>query len=370
MKKKIFKTTQDVFIQKDLFKDLNGRIEKFCLNSKVLFFVEPYYYLKYNKEILELKKYSLNFINVVIIKNYSEKFLNVVENYMDESVSLLLVLGEDNSFNFVKTLTIKNNTNTIFLSEKLNCNTIFSRFFHKNAEKQLIFHETLPASCVIIKEQEEKSNLFLANMCSYFANLVFYETENFLSTIFLNGKKIAFYFDKNNSLINNVIVNELNFQKNKINNNLLDEILFYSNIKNCMENKILISLIVLKLYRGFISKISFNNYNFKNYVESLSLFEDYSNSVVFNYLTAKLPKNEKVCYQIITARKFLLKNLDKSIEKIRLYCDYIKLINAEKFEKMRKSISINNILQGIKTTAKITKNETFLKIIDEFDLLI
>lgn len=366
MEKKVFKLTQNVFVQKNIFEKLNEKIEQLCLNSKVMFFVEPHLFLKYKKEIFELKKYSLNFISIIVLENFGEEMQRKILEKIDESVSLILALGGKNCFNFIKRITIKSNINSIFLSEDIATSSVFSPFCYTKNGNELIWRPSLPATYIVIKEPYKKNKF---QMYSYFANLLFYELENFLSSIFLKDKKINFYYDKNNSIINNIIVNELNFQKNSVNNNLLDEILFYSKQKNCCETKIILSLILLNLYRSFIAQLTFNNYGFKKYIDDICLLENYSNKTINCYLNYKLPV-EKIGYQIFTARKILLKKLDNCIERIRLYCDFMKLLEGSNFENMSKNININAILKGIKLTAKITKNKTFLKVIDEFNLLI
>lgn len=370
MEKKIFKRTQDVFIQKNLFERLNEKIEKLCLNSKVLFLIEPYYYMKYQKEIMELKKYSLNSINVVVLKNYSTKFLNQVINYLDESYSLLLVLGESECFNFAKRLAKVNNMNTFFLCEKRLFHDVFSPYFYENVNGKIVWNECLPPTFAMLKQENDCDILNQIDFCSYYSNSIFYGLENFLNSIFFNENQVKFYYNSNNYNLNNVIINELQFQKEKVKNNLLDEIIFYSKIKNSVENKFLIVSTLLCLYRSFISKVSFNNHNFKNVVGAREFLRPFGTKAVDMYLSRVMPDKEKICFQLFTAKKILLKKIDCVINKVKVMGGYMRLSKEGNFEKIRSNFNLKPILNGIKLTAKLSENNTFLKIIDEFDLLI
>lgn len=368
MDKKVFKRTQDILIKKDIFENLNEQIEKFCINSNVLFLVEPHLFQKYQMEILEIKKYSLNCINVMIIKNYSEKNLQEILNKLNETFSLLVCFGNNKSFNFAKRITIKNNINSIFLCENVEIKEILSGFCYKKVGNKLEFFKCLPTSLVIFKEEKDEKQNKLKYL-SYFSELIFYEVENFFSSVFFDEINFSFYFDQNNSLFNNYIINELNFQKNEVNLNLIDELIFYSKIKNSFENRILICLMLLSFYRGFVEKISFNNLGFNAFSNSISYLKNFENGVLSDYFNQTMPGKEKVCYQLFTVRKILLKKLDNSISEMKKYCGYMKLIDGERFNGLRKNFNYSKILNGIKTTAKVTNNKTFLKIIDNFGFL-
>lgn len=370
MEKKVFKRTQNIFVQKNIFDKLNEKIEKICLNSKVIFLVEPYYFLKYKQEIFELKKYSLNFINIIVIENCGDKFLNKIQNMIDESVSLLIVLGKDESFDFGKILTTKNNINSIFLCENCSFNAVLSGFCWQKREGFLAMKECLPPAFVVFKDISAESEIYNKCKCNYFSNLLFYNIENFLTSIFFDEKRINYYYDTEKTSLNNIIVNELFFQKNKINNTILREILFYSGLKSSSENNVLISLILLGIYRGFIAKLSFTNYKFKNYSESLNLLSKFDNSLTNRYLNEKNINRKRICYQIVTARNFLLNQLDKTIKGVKNYCNCLKLLDCTEFEKIQNNFNFEKILAGIKITAKVTQNKTFLKIIDEMDLFV
>lgn len=368
MEKKVFKKTQDVLIQKNIFDKLNEHIEKYCINSKVLFLVEPYLYQKYNKEILETKKYSLNNINVLIMKNSGANFFQHVLNLLNETFSLIVVLGDENTFNFAKKITIINNINTIFLCENIVSKQVFSPYFCENDKNKLVFKHSLPASLVVFKQQNStKKNMI--NFLSYFSELIFYDVENFFSSIFFDNKIISFYYDEKNSLLNNYIINELNFQKQNINFNLIDELIFYSKIKNSVENRVLINIMLLSLYRGFIEKISFNNFGFNSYSLSKSFLKNFENEALFNYYNKIMPDREKVCYQLFTVKKILLSKVDKCLKEIKKYCGYMKLYDGEKFKNLKEHYNYEKIMNGIKLTAKLTENNTFLKIIDNFGFL-
>ena len=94
MEKKINNFIKKIEIQKNCLDKLNKCIEEKCLNNGVLFIVDFLTFKHNSKKLEEIKKCSLNYIEIIVISNTSEYNIKKLENKINETFDLIVGIGE------------------------------------------------------------------------------------------------------------------------------------------------------------------------------------------------------------------------------------------------------------------------------------
>lgn len=110
MEKILNKYIKDIEIKENCLEKLNEKIEKYYINSRVLFIVDFLSYQNNYAMFKQIKNCSLNNVTVKVLYS-KEKCEKEIYNLLNETFSLIVGIGDFFTLMFVKNFAIKNNIN-------------------------------------------------------------------------------------------------------------------------------------------------------------------------------------------------------------------------------------------------------------------
>lgn len=257
MDKKLNKNIEEILIDDNILEKLNKTLEKKVLNSNVIIFIDFLTMQKYEGQIENLKKVSLNNLIIKVIKS-EQDFLNSDIN-LDETYGFVVGIGESSLLLQTQNYAIENNINYGFVNLFLLKLCIFGV---KTGEK-----EFFPPNFILIEKNillSKDKFLMLSDMFSYcylnsesvldFENKRLKEFSGQFKNIL--AEMFSCYNKENNflsceNLYSNFISTGIIIQKYKVKTNL-----FASNnsFKNFIAN-----FVILLCYKNIFSFINKNN---------------------------------------------------------------------------------------------------------------
>lgn len=334
MEKIINKYIKKIEVTKNCLDKLNNFIEEKCVNSKVLLIVD-FLTIKNNfLKLEEIKKCSLNHIEVFVLKNLDISQIYNIEKILNETYDLIVGIGEFKTIKFVENLAIKNKISYAVVNlfqlkceifyNSLNINKYFPPFF------VLIEQIVLNDDCLfdlycnffkysfIILENKLQNNLFLSFLNEYRKILNSLDEDNIYKKIIALGlilNKYNINYLTNNFIINNdfnelILANILNICYKNIFTNLNKNNLQFSRVyKNNLQTKLSFSDFNFDFYTFYLLSIKNDIINYcNNFDEVLNVF--------YNKLkTISIKKYYKLCKKINVNNLYinLVKNLNKNI---------------------------------------------------------
>lgn len=316
MEKIINKFIKDVEIYDDALDNLNKKIEENFINSKILFVVD---FLTYQKNYLrfeEIKKCSLNSIIIKVFYNF-KKAEKEYKLLLDETVSLVVGIGDFNAVNFTKEFAIKNNINFALVS----INNLKCEIFAKKSANLSQKTEISPIFILINKQTVTNKILFDLTTNLYKYNYILFDDKfNEIKKDYIN---IILGITKEN-IVNKIIAFGLIL--NKFN------ITYFLNSNNDFKNLLNTQLLIIT-YKNLFLNMNKNNLTKINSLNFLTRNE------IFSYINF----DEKFLRFYLLASKNIL--LTKAVNLFNLN---LKLINNLKqidiftFYKYSKYLKVDN----------------------------
>lgn len=339
MERMLNKEIKEIQISESCLDNLNKMIETYVVNCRVLFIVDFLTLKKYSNKLEEIKKCSLNNIEIKVLYN-NKVCENEINNFLDESFALIVGIGDFSTLKFVNMYAIKNNINFALVNLfSLKCE-IFTNFLSNFNEKDKNFPIFVLINKIYLND-EEKFNMFL-NIFKY--NYILFESENLeLKTKY---KDIL-------SCLNSSNITEKLVEVGKI----LKEYNVNFFVKNCFNEfkNFLYSQCLLLIYKNILKKINLNN------LDKIKAIKLNKSADFFEYLNFDFKFNK---YYLILNKESLLDKIEELINLNKNLIQFLKNINFPIFYK-------NCLLNKKFSLRKLKKedfNATFLNKMKYFEI--
>lgn len=350
MERKLNSFIKKVEIYNNCLDKLNTLIEEKCINSGVLLVIDFITYKTYFKKLEEIKKCSLNHIEIFVLSNLNIENYNKIKKLINETYDLIVGIGEFSTLKFAENFAIKNNISYAFVNLFNLKSELFCKNFVENDDKILYFSPFF----VLIEKNELKENQIFEMHCNIFKysylileyNLNLKKEENLEG--FLKNYNLILNDLNNDNVLEKAIALGLLLNKYKIN------FISHNKLKNEFNEFIIVHLLNIIYNKIFVNVNKYNLYfsrQYKNNKVSLYNFSNFDFDFNKYYL---LSIKEKII-NLTNNFNYLYKN----------FYEKLKQISIKKCYELSKTININLLFKNI----LIASNEDlFLKKMGNFEL--
>jgi len=325
-------------------------IEEVCVNCSILFLVDFLTYKNYKNKLDELKKSSVNNIEVFVVYNFSQKTIEKLENKINETYNLVVGIGEFYTLKFAQYFAIKSNIMYAFV----NLNILKSELFCKYNQNFSLINCYYPPHFVLIEDislcKQQIFDLY-CNVFKFAYIIIEYNLQNENENLFnfLKEYKIILNELIEKNILKSVVA--LGLILNKYN------IEFYLNKQNFSSefSEFINSHILGLSYKCIFKVLNENNLYFSRYYKKdNSVINSYEN-FDFNFYKFYLISKKKNILKILKNYEVLFEN----------FYNKLKNLSIEKYYNITKNFNVKKILNKLSSDAS---GSLFLKKMQFFEL--